>query len=114
MQVTVTAKTPIPSQHREHVREKIMDRLDQMPEVQWVALVVDKEASRVERWSIQARVGLRHGQLNLHGQGESIPQAIELIIDSLDRRLAEHRHRVVAHKGHSSVRTLGPQPLASV
>jgi ribosome-associated translation inhibitor RaiA len=61
--------------------------------------------------SIKAQIGLIGGQLHLHEIGAEVPEAIERMVDKMDLRLGEYRHRMMDHKGQPSVRTIPVSPL---
>lgn len=109
MRLTVTARSRLDSSLRTYTVEKLarLERHD--GSIHEARAVLEEDERRVPRASAEVFVHLRHEQLIARCDGSTIQEAVDKVVDKIDRQIVRRKERVKEHKGRPAA---GSDPLA--
>jgi len=109
MHLTVTARTRLDPAMRTYAVEKLekLERHDGTIHEARAVLVEDDR--RVPRASVEVFVHLRHTNLAARCEGATLREAIDKVVDKIDRQIVRQKEKVKEHKGKPAA---GSDPLA--
>jgi putative sigma-54 modulation protein len=109
MHLTVTARTRLDPAMRTYAVEKLekLERHDGRIHEARAVLVEDDR--RVPRASVEVFVHLRHTNLTARCEGPTLREAIDKVVDKIDRQIVRQKEKVTEHKGRPAA---GSDPLA--
>lgn len=109
MHLTVTARTRLDPAMRTYAVEKL-ERLERHDGgIHEARAVLIEDDRRVPRASVEVFVHLRHTNLTARCEGASLREAIDRVVDKIDRQIVRQKERVKEHKGRPAA---GSDPLA--
>ena len=109
MRLTVTARTHLDPALRTYAVEKL-ERLERHDgRIHEARAVLDEDDHRVPRASAEVFVHLHHRQVKARCDGPTLREAIDKVVDKVDRQILSHKERIKEHKGKPAA---GSDPLA--
>jgi len=109
MRLTVTARTRLDPALRSYAVEK-MARLERYDgKIHEARAVLEEDDRRVPRASAEVFVHLHHEQLIARCDASTVQEAIDLVLDKVDRQILRRKERLKEHKGKAAA---GSDPLA--
>jgi len=109
MRLTVTARTRLDPALRTYTVEKLSRLERHSDSIHEARAVLEEDFRRVPRASAEVFVHLRHQQLVARCDGASVQEAIDRVIDKIDRQIVSRKERVKEHKGKAAA---GSDPQA--
>lgn len=118
MRVTVTARCRL----EPHLRAYAAGRLERLARhnrsLQEIRLVLDGDDRHIPRYSAEAVARLERAQVVARSDGSTLREAIDTVIDRLDRGVVRRKERLSEHKGHAAAgadpAAPGPRPTIGV
>ncbi len=109
MRLTVTARSRLDPALRSYAVEKLarLERHD--GSIHEARAVLEEDERRVPRASAEIFVHLRHEQLIARCEGSTIQEAVDRVVDKIDRQIVRRKEKVKEHKGRAAA---GSDPLA--
>jgi putative sigma-54 modulation protein len=109
MRLTVTARTRLDPALRTYAVEKLgkLERHDSA--IHEARAVIEDDERRRPRASAEVFVHLGHTQLMAHCEAGTVQEAIDKVVDKIDRQILRHKEKVKEHKGRPAA---GSDPLA--
>jgi len=108
MRLTVTARTHLDPALRTYAVEKL-ERLGRHDgRIHEARAVLEEDDRRVPRASAEVFVHLHHRQVKARCDGPSLREAIDKVVDKVDRQIISHKERIKEHKGKPAI---GSDPL---
>ncbi len=109
MRLTVTARSRLDPALRTYAVEKLarLERHD--GSIHEARAVLEEDERRVPRASAEIFVHLRHEQLIARCDGSTIQEAVDRVVDKIDRQIVRRKEKVKEHKGRAAA---GSDPLA--
>lgn len=109
MRLTVTARTHLDPVLRTYAVEKL-ERLERHDgRIHEARAVLEEDDRRVPRASAEVFVHLHHRQVKARCDGPTLREAIDKVMDKVDRQIVSHKERIKEHKGKPAA---GSDPLA--
>jgi putative sigma-54 modulation protein len=109
MRLTVTARTQLDPALRTYAVEKL-ERLGRHDgRIHEARAVLEEDDRRVPRASAEVLVHLHHTRVKARCDGASLREAIDKVVDKVDRQILDHKERIKEHKGRPAA---GSDPLA--
>ncbi len=109
MRLTVTARTQLDPALRTYAVEKL-ERLERHDgRIHDARAVLEEDDRRVPRASAEVFVHLHHTQVKARCDGASLREAIDRVVDKVDRQILSHKERIKEHKGRAAA---GSDPLS--
>jgi putative sigma-54 modulation protein len=109
MRLTVTARTRLDPALRTYAVDKL-SRLDRHDDsIHEARAVLEDDDRRVPRASAEVFVHLRHEQLMARCDGTTVQEAVDRVLDKIDRQIVRRKEKVKEHKGKPAA---GSDPLA--
>lgn len=114
MRVTVTTRCPT-GPHVPAYAERRLSRLARhCRELAEVHLVLDGDLGRVPRYRVGAVAHVGHTLLTAEVEGMTLREAVDGVVDKLDRQIVRRKERLSEHKGHAAAgadpASPGPRP----
>ena len=109
MRLTVTARSRLDPTLRTYAVEKLAKLERHDGGIHEARAVLEEDERRVPRASAEIFVHLRHEQLIAHCDGSTIQEAVDRVVDKIDRQIVRRKERVKDHKGRAAA---GSDPLA--
>jgi putative sigma-54 modulation protein len=109
MRLTVTARSRLDPILRTYAVEKLarLERHD--GSIHEARAVLEEDERRVPRASAEVFVHLRHEQLIARCDGSSVQEAVDRVVDKIDRQIVRRKERLKEHKGRPAA---GSDPAA--
>jgi putative sigma-54 modulation protein len=109
MHLTVTARTRLDPAMRTYAVEKLekLERHD--GRIHEARAVLEMDEKRVPKASAEVFVHLRHHNLTARCEGATLREAIDRVVDKIDRQILREKDKVTEHKGRPAA---GSDPLA--
>lgn len=109
MCLTVTARTHLDPTLRTYAVEKLerLERHDGRIHEAWA--VLEEDDCRVSWASAEVFIHLHHCQVKARCDGVTLREAIDKVVDKVDRQILSHKERIKEHKGKPAA---GSDPLA--
>lgn len=109
MRLTVTARSRLDPELRTYAVEKLarLERHD--GSIHEARVVLDEDERRVPRASAEVFLHLRHEQLVARCEGVSVQEAVDRVVDKIDRQILRRKEKVKDHKGRAAA---GSDPAA--
>ncbi|HXA28385.1 MAG TPA: ribosome-associated translation inhibitor RaiA [Candidatus Angelobacter sp.] len=109
MRLSVTARTDLDPALRSYAVEKLarLERHD--PAIQEARAVLEDDFRHVPRASAEVFVHLHHQQLVARCDGTTVQEAVDRVLDKIDRQIVRRKERLKEHKGRAAA---GSDPLA--
>jgi len=109
MRLTVTARTRLDPALRSYAVEKLarLERHD--GSIHEARAVLEEDERRVPRASAEVFVHLRHEQLIARCEAATVQEAVDRVLDKMDRQIVRRKERLKEHKGRPAA---GSDPLA--
>jgi putative sigma-54 modulation protein len=109
MHLTVTARSRLDPELRTYAVEKLarLERHD--GSIHEARVVLDEDERRVPRASAEVFLHLRHEQLIARCDGSSVQEAVDKVVDKIDRQILRRKEKVKEHKGRAAA---GSDPAA--
>jgi putative sigma-54 modulation protein len=109
MRLTVTARSRLDPALRTYAVEKL-GKLDRHGEgIHEARVVLEDDERRVPRASAEVFLHLRHTQLVARCEGSTLQEAIDRVVDKMERQIVRQKERIKEHKGKPAA---GSDPLA--
>jgi putative sigma-54 modulation protein len=109
MRLTVTARTHLDPALRTYAVEKLTKLERHDGSIHEARAVLEDDGRRVPRASAEVFVHLRHQQLIARCEGTTVQEAVDKVLDKIDRQIVRRKERVKEHKGRAAA---GSDPLA--
>jgi len=109
MRLTVTARSRLDPALRTYAVEKLAKLERHDGSIHEARAVLEEDERRVPRASAEIFVHLRHEQLIARCDGSTIQEAVDRVVDKIDRQIVRRKERVKEHKGRPAA---GSDPLA--
>ena len=109
MRLTVTARSRLDPTLRTYAVEKLAKLERHDGSIHEARAVLDDDERRVPRASAEIFVHLRHEQLIARCDGSTVQEAVDRVVDKIDRQIVRRKEKVKEHKGRPAA---GSDPLA--
>lgn len=109
MRLTVTARSRLDPSLRTYAVEKLAKLERHDGSIHEARAVLDDDERRVPRASAEIFVHLRHEQLIARCDGSTVQEAVDRVVDKIDRQIVRRKEKVKEHKGRPAA---GSDPLA--
>lgn len=98
MRVSITTRHPVSSAVREYAEQKLR-RLERHASLHDIAMVIDHDAHRLPPATAEVIVHIHHVRLTARVDGTTVQEAIDRVIDRVDRQVLRRKERVTIRKG---------------
>jgi putative sigma-54 modulation protein len=109
MRLTVTARTRIDPAVRTYAEEKLAKLARHDGRIHEARAVLEEDERRMPRASAEVSVHLHHQQVRARCEGDTLREAVDRVVDKIDRQIVRQKERAKEHKGHPAA---GSDPLA--
>ena len=112
VRVTVTARCRLDRGLRAYAEEKLERLGRHVSQLHEVRLTLDGDQRHIPAFRAEAVVHLQHTQVAARVEGGSQREAVDRLVDKLDRLILRRKERVTAHKGRAPAGADPAEPRA--
>ena len=107
LRVAVTAQTPHPAEVRAYAEARIA-RMSRHARLHDASMIVEARQGQQPAYSAELVVHLHHVRLVATAAGATSQEAIDAVVNRVDRQVLRRKDRVTERKGHLGADGVGP------